>query len=73
MVIKRYIEDYIEKDLKEKMVFISGPRQVDKTTFAKNIGTTFYNNKYVYLNCDYREDRKKILKYILEIEKELYI
>ena len=33
----RYITKYIAKDLEKKMVFIGGPRQVGKTTLAKQI------------------------------------
>jgi len=35
-MITRYIEEEIRKDLEEKMVFLSGPRQVGKTTLAKS-------------------------------------
>jgi predicted AAA+ superfamily ATPase len=30
----RYIVDFIVSDLRKKMVFIGGPRQVGKTTLA---------------------------------------
>ena len=30
----RYLKSEVIEDLKEKMVFIGGPRQVGKTTFA---------------------------------------
>jgi predicted AAA+ superfamily ATPase len=33
----RYINSYIIEDLKKKMVFVGGPRQVGKTTLAKSI------------------------------------
>ena len=33
----RYIYPYILKDLKKKMVFVDGPRQVGKTTLAKAV------------------------------------
>jgi len=29
---KRYLQDRVESDLNKKMVFVSGPRQVGKTT-----------------------------------------
>lgn len=32
---KRYLSSQIAKDLKQKMVFVGGPRQVGKTTLAK--------------------------------------
>jgi predicted AAA+ superfamily ATPase len=38
-MITRYIEEEIRKDLEEKMVFLSGPRQVGKTTLAKSLLT----------------------------------
>ena len=37
VVITRYLEEEIRKDLEEKMVFLSGPRQVGKTTLAKTV------------------------------------
>ena len=40
-MIKRYLEKYILDDLRDKMVFISGPRQVGKTTLAKDMGEKF--------------------------------
>ncbi len=56
--IKRYIEKQVISDLKEKMVFVSGPRQVGKTTFAKSL----IKNDKSYLNWDYYEHREMILK-----------
>jgi len=35
MLIPRYLQESVKKDLTEKMVFLSGPRQVGKTTLAK--------------------------------------
>jgi uncharacterized protein len=49
-MIKRYLEQYVLGGLKEKMAFISGPRQVGKTTLAQQIGDKFYPAKYAYLN-----------------------
>jgi uncharacterized protein len=60
MLKKRYLELYIVEDLKEKMVFVGGPRQVGKTTLAKLIGEENYSS-FEYLNWDSREDQKKIL------------
>ncbi len=57
--MKRYLESYIQTDLKKKMVFIGGPRQVGKTTLAKNIATNYPNP--TYLNWDSRDDKKSIL------------
>jgi len=57
----RYITPYILEDLKKKMVFIGGPRQVGKTTLAKAILSENYP-KGIYLNWDYDEDRRDILR-----------
>ena len=46
------------KDLKKKMVFLGGPRQVGKTTSAQALLTT----KKDYLNWDIPSHREKILK-----------
>jgi predicted AAA+ superfamily ATPase len=48
----------IEKDLRKKMVFIVGPRQVGKTWLAKNIAGE--GRGTAYLNYDRLEDRKII-------------
>ncbi|MCD6486825.1 MAG: ATP-binding protein [Syntrophobacterales bacterium] len=58
MIIPRYLTEPIRQDLKEKMVFISGPRQVGKTTLAK---TFLEKEEHRYYNWDNRADRKKIL------------
>lgn len=72
-MIKRYIERYILEDLKDKMVFVSGPRQVGKTTLAKDIGERFFNEKYEYLNWDNRGDKKTILSGAFPADKKLFI
>ena len=72
-MIKRYLERYILEDLKDKMAFVSGPRQIGKTTLAKQIGDKFFSDKYEYLNWDNREDRKVILKGIFRADKDLFI
>ena len=62
---KRSLAPFIQKDLKEKMVFIGGPRQVGKTTFAFSFlpnGITLREKHPAYLNWDFSEDRERILK-----------
>jgi len=56
----RYLMPSVVKDLRRKMVFISGPRQVGKTTLAK--GLLGPDEKDRYLNWDIDEDRARILK-----------
>jgi len=56
--MKRFQKQHIINDLKKKMVFVTGPRQVGKTWLAKDIAKEF--NRSVYLNYDSREDRSII-------------
>ena len=72
MIKSRYLEEKIAKDLASKMVFIGGPRQVGKTTLAKQIGKENYQ-KFSYLNWDNIDDKKKILKSVLEPETQLIV
>jgi predicted AAA+ superfamily ATPase len=55
---RRYLVSQIERDLQRKMVFVAGPRQVGKTTLAKNLDEAAGG----YLNWDIPEDRERILK-----------
>jgi uncharacterized protein len=56
--MKRYLEPQVRSDLKEKMVFVAGPRQVGKTTLALRI----LGKGKGYLNWDVASDRERILK-----------
>ncbi len=56
----RYIAPYVLGDLKKKMVFIGGPRQVGKTTLAQWILEKHFPAGR-YFNWDYDEDRADIL------------
>jgi predicted AAA+ superfamily ATPase len=55
--MERVLTTQILADLKEKMVFLGGPRQVGKTTLAQSL-----SHQDSYLNWDYPSDRKRILK-----------
>ena len=57
----RYIYPYILKDLKKKMVFVGGPRQVGKTTLAKAVLEDHFPSGR-YFNWDFDEDRQDILR-----------
>lgn len=50
----------ILEDLKRKMVFLSGPRQVGKTTLARQVLEAASPHDPVYLNWDRPEHRKTI-------------
>lgn len=69
---KRYLTSNIVEDLKEKMVFISGARQVGKTTLAREIISKKYSNS-AYYNWDYTPDRKKIMRFEFPGENGLLI
>ena len=56
--MKRIQQALIEKDLARKMVFLTGPRQVGKTSLAKAIAADYTSS--VYLNYDSLSDRKII-------------
>ncbi|MDE0119752.1 MAG: AAA family ATPase [Bdellovibrionales bacterium] len=61
--MKRFIKEDLIKDLSKKMVFLGGPRQVGKTTLAKQILKSFPYKKAklgLYLNWDFDEDRYRI-------------
>lgn len=53
--MERYLETYIRKDLKEKIVLLSGPRQVGKTTLSMQL-----EKSYEYLNYDATSHRQII-------------
>lgn len=56
---KRYLKEAIMEDMKRKMVFIAGPRQVGKTTLAKQI---LELQGGLYYSWDRREDRRRLLQ-----------
>lgn len=66
--MKRTIAPYIEKDLKKKIVFITGPRQVGKTTLAKSLSPNLD-----YFNYDRAEDRLALKKTNWDRNKSLVI
>lgn len=72
-MLKRYIEESVFEDLKEKMVFISGPRQIGKTTLARQIAEEYFKGTSNYLNWDNRQDRKSILSGTFNAGKKFFI
>lgn len=53
--MKRYLDELVLKDLTTKMVVLTGPRQVGKTTLARQLMQLFGNAQY--LNWDVLPDR----------------
>ncbi|MDO8519111.1 MAG: ATP-binding protein [Deltaproteobacteria bacterium] len=56
----RYLTPFIAEDLKKKMVFLGGPRQVGKTTLAFHLLQKGGERHPDYFNWDFREDRIRI-------------
>ncbi len=57
---KRYLSSPIVEDLKNKMVFVGGPRQVGKTTLARIlVGAQF--KETAYFNWDNKAERRQIM------------
>lgn len=57
--MKRYLSEKIRTDLKKKMVLLTGPRQVGKTTLAKDLMAGYQRPQY--LNWDVSDDRRLLL------------
>jgi predicted AAA+ superfamily ATPase len=66
--MRRYLADFIVKDLGRKCVLLSGPRQVGKTTLARSLF-----NKCEYLNYDIVTDRRFITSQSWNRDTELVI
>jgi len=60
MTIERYLTKAIVKDLKKKMVFLGGPRQMGKTTCSNYTAKSHFPS-FTYFNWDNRDHRKDIL------------
>ena len=54
----RYTTPHILHDLNTKMVFVGGPRQVGKTTLAKQLATQY--TRFRYFNWDDEDDLRTI-------------
>lgn len=54
---ERYLKKVLLKDMKKKMIFIGGPRQIGKTTLALDMAP----KKKCYWNWDSLEDREMIM------------
>ena len=56
--MKRYLDDQITSDLQRKLVFVTGPRQVGKTTLSQQLQAFITPSQY--LNFDVPKDRSII-------------
>jgi predicted AAA+ superfamily ATPase len=66
--MKRYLEKYILEDLGQKIILLTGPRQVGKTTLSRML-----SQNYDYLNYDNPEHRLALLERSWDRGKELVI
>jgi uncharacterized protein len=66
--MKRLIESYIKKDISRKIILLSGPRQVGKTTLSKMISDDFD-----YFNYDLASDRVALIEKSWNRKKDLVI
>ena len=57
--MKRYLSDILPLDLNKKMVLLTGPRQVGKTTLAKAMMKDYRRPQY--LNWDVTDDRRILI------------
>ena len=58
----RYLKNPVKEDLRDKMVFVGGPRQVGKTTFALTFLPKSSEKHPAYLNWDDISVRRDLLK-----------
>lgn len=68
----RYLTPFIRADLKEKMVFLSGPRQVGKTTLALKVLEGDEGDP-AYFNWDDTEDQQRLLNRELPPDRKLIV
>ncbi|MCG8636806.1 MAG: ATP-binding protein [Desulfobacterales bacterium] len=66
--MERYLSENIQEDLNKKIILLTGPRQVGKTTLSKML-----SNEFDYFNMDSAEDRLSIQKKSWDRSKPLLI
>ena len=71
--MKRYLQEFIRKDLEEKMVFLGGPRQVGKTTLALSLLENGDEQHPAYLNWDDFQTRRMLLDGALPSDEPLVL
>jgi len=69
--MKRYLSDRILSDLDNKMVMLTGPRQVGKTTLARALQSQFKQPQY--LNRDVMDDRRILMAQSWSIRSDLLV
>lgn len=72
-IFPRYIKSLVEADLQHKMVFVGGPRQVGKTTFALSFLPEPSEDHPAYLNWDDVSIRSSLLQGQLPLGQRIII
>ena len=68
--MKRYLDDRVQADLAQKMVFLTGPRQVGKTTLSRQL---LERQGGQYLNYDVLADRALMRKQLWNPQAPLLV
>jgi predicted AAA+ superfamily ATPase len=71
--VERYLKELVEEDLREKMVFLGGPRQVGKTTLALGLLNGGSEDHPAYLNWDSPAVKRALLQGALPANEPLII
>ena len=66
--MKRYLTEYIQEDLDQKIILVTGPRQAGKTTLSKML-----ENDFDYFNYDNIDDRLSLQEKSWDRSKPLII
>jgi predicted AAA+ superfamily ATPase len=69
----RYLQEFIQNDLLEKMVFLGGPRQVGKTTLAIQQLVNGSKQHPAYLNWDFPKSKSSLTQGDLPAREPLVI
>lgn len=70
----RYIAGFVEESLKSSAVFIGGPKQVGKTTFALSLIANEADARHpAHLNWDHAPSAEKIRKTMLPAAEPLLV
>lgn len=69
--MQRYLSAIVSADLAKKMVLLTGPRQVGKTTLAKDLMKAYQRSQY--LNWDVLEDRRILLNQSWSVRAQLLV
>jgi uncharacterized protein len=71
--MQRYLTPFIKRDLKTKMVFLGGPRQVGKTTLSLSLLNSQTEQDEGYFSWDSQIDRKRLIEERLPLQKKLLV